>query len=113
VNGQDPTQKHHDGLSNSQVRDLLAAEERDVDVSIGLYTTNDEFRDLLVRNVEEARKKLLAYDRGQALKSIMEKFGWSIHDVSECVEYNSKTYRSFIGSEKECEKVYGNKEKRR
>lgn len=102
----DSTQRHHDGLPNNQIRDLLAAEERDTDVSMGLYTSNDEFRDMLVRNVEEARKKLVAYDRGQALKSVLDKFGWTVHDISEFVEFNSKTYRSFIGTEAERDEIY-------
>ena len=97
----DPTQKHHDGLPNDQIRDLLAAEERDADVSMGLYGTNDAFREMLVRNVEEARQRLLAYDRGQAFKSILDKFGWKIHDVSDYVAFNNKTYRPFVGTAEE------------
>lgn len=97
----DPTQEHHNGLSNNQIRDLLAAEERDTDVSMGLYGASDPFREMLVRNVEEARKKLVAYDRGLAFKSILDKFGWKIHDVSDYVEFNNKTYRSFVGTDEE------------
>jgi hypothetical protein len=102
----DPTENHHDGLPNNQIRDLLAAEERDTDVSMGLYTSNDDFRAMLVSNVEIAKKKLAAYDRGQALKSVMDKFGWKLHDVSEFVEFNSKTYRSFVGTDEERKAVY-------
>lgn len=108
----DPTQTHHNYLENKQIRDLLAAEERDVDVSLGLYTTDDQFRNLLVSNLEAARKKLVAYDRGQAFKSVMDKFGWKVHDVSEWVNYNPLTYRSFIGTDEERERVYPEKKRR-
>lgn len=107
----DPTQKHHEGLPNNQVRDLLANEARDTDVMLGCFAPNDGFRDMLVRNVEEARKKLLAYDRGQALKSIMDRFGWKFHDVSSHVTYNGKTYRNFVGTDEERQQVYPDKEK--
>ena len=109
----DPTQTHHEYLPNKQIRDLLAEEERDVDVSMGLHTTNDEFRDMLVRNVEEARKKLVAYDKGQAFKSILDKFGWTVHDVSEFVEFNGKTYRSFIGTDEERKRIYPDEKSKR
>lgn len=108
----DPTHKHHDGLPNNQVRDLLAVEVKNHEVAQGLYGV-DEFRDFLVKEVEKAKRVLAAYDKGRGLKAILAQFGWKEHDISDYVEYDKETYHGFIGTDEERKTVYPESKRRR
>lgn len=110
----DPTQRHHEGLPNDQVRDLLAAEIRSSpDVQMSLYADDGKLREILVRNVEQAQAKLDAHDKARGLKQIMDQFGWKEHDISDYVDYDQTTYRPFIGTEAERKERYPDETNRR
>jgi len=101
----DPTRKHHEGLPNAEVRDLLADSLRNHDVSTGFYG-DARLRNHLLAQVEQAQNRLEAFDLGRGLLCIAKKFGFEEHDVSDLVSYNSESYRSFIGTKKECIERY-------
>jgi hypothetical protein len=101
----DPTHKHHDGLPHNQIRDLIATEERDQDVSNGFYGA-PEFRAMLVARIAETQRALAAFDKGAALRQIAKQFGWTEHDVSDFVTYDAKSYHGFYGTDEEFKAVY-------
>lgn len=102
----DPTQEHHKGLPNDQVRDLIATEFRNPNVAAACFDPEGALRAMLVNNLNAARERLADHDRGVALKTILVKFGWKEHDVSESVNYRRDTYRPFIGTDEEKEARY-------
>lgn len=87
--------KKHDGLEQKDVRDFLAKQMRDV---WGFRWLSLDFAE---KKFEEAKHQLEMSRQDNALRSILEKFGWEEHDVSDYEKYVSTEYFSFIGTEEE------------
>ena len=99
--------KHHEGLHSEPVRTLVAEAIRD-DAHAWPGEPNDEYRAMLVRNIEEATARLKSYDKGRALRIILDQLGWKVREVDDLVDYNPKTYIHFIGTESELKSQYPN-----
>lgn len=97
--------QHHRGFSNDQVRDLIAQTIREN--GVGFYGQNNEkYEEVLLNQLEKAKKDLANFRKGVAMREIADQFGWSAYDPEEYVEYDHNTYIQFIGTEEEFEQAY-------
>ena len=97
--------KHHKGLSDEGLRDWIAEVCSEPQGAIGFYD-NGGHRPYLVEQLERAKKALDEFDKGRAARIVAESKGFEMFDVSDYVDYNPKTYRSFVGTPGEAGKVY-------
>lgn len=83
----------HDKLSRKEVRDYLAKE----------YITYESFGNIeyIENQIKELQNELVKAKRFDAIKTIIEIENWKEFDCSEIVQYKSKTYFPFIGTEEE------------
>ena len=101
-----PVESHHAGLTNYALRSFVAQEQRRAYANVGLHGST-EMRAVYADAVKAAEEKLKDYDMGVALRVILDKFGWDLHDVSDRVTYDEDTYRHFIGTDEEFKQIYG------
>ena len=86
----------HKNYSESEIRDFLGQELEKADVAD---------INLLEEKIKRYNELLKYAKRREVLLSIIKGKNWTEWDISDHVPYNKETYFSFIGTEKEYNKL--------